>query len=78
MSAPELGYYAPRLVDVQTLVVVVSRSGERGAVVNALADSLQRGAFGVAVTGVADSLLAQTAQLTLLTAEGPEITFPKT
>jgi glucosamine 6-phosphate synthetase-like amidotransferase/phosphosugar isomerase protein len=30
------------------------------------------------VTSVADSLLAQTSKLSLITQEGPEITFPKT
>ncbi len=78
MSAPELGYYASRLVDRRTLVIAVSRSGERDVVINALTDSVKRGAFGVAVTGVADSLLAHSAQLALISGEGPEITFPKT
>jgi glucosamine--fructose-6-phosphate aminotransferase (isomerizing) len=59
-------------------VVVVSRSGERSWVVDALKDAVARGALGVAMTGVADSLLAQHGQITLLTGEGPEITFPKT
>jgi len=78
MSAPELGYYASRLLDKHTLIIAVSRSGERDVVINALADAVKRGAFGVAVTGVADSLLANNAQLALVTREGPEITFPKT
>ena len=78
LPASELVHYAPRLIDKHTLVVAVSRSGERGQVVNALTDSIERGAVGVAITGVADSLLAQTAQLALITGEGPEITFPKT
>ncbi len=72
------GHYASRLIDEQALVVVVSRSGERDWVVNALRQAVERGAYGVAMTGVADSLLAQQGQLTLLTREGPEITFPKT
>jgi len=78
MSSPEMGYYASRLVDERTLVIAVSRSGERDVVINALTDSVERGAFGVAVTGVAESLLAQNAQLAMVTGEGPEITFPKT
>ena len=78
LPASELMYYIPRLVDKHTLVVAVSRSGERGQVVDALKDSAQQGALGVAMTGVSDSLLAQSGQLTLLTSEGPEITFPKT
>lgn len=71
-------YYASRLIDEHSLVVVVSRSGERDWVVNALKDAVERGAYGVAMTGVADSLLAQQGEMTLLTQEGPEITFPKT
>jgi glucosamine--fructose-6-phosphate aminotransferase (isomerizing) len=72
------GYFASRLIDEHSLVVVVSRSGERDWVVNALQEAVERGAYGVAMTGVADSLLAQKGQATLLTQEGPEITFPKT
>lgn len=78
IPATEVGHYASRLVDQKTLVVVVSRSGERSWVVNALRDVIARGAFGVAMTGVGDSLLAQSGKLVLLTGEGPEITFPKT
>jgi glucosamine--fructose-6-phosphate aminotransferase (isomerizing) len=78
LPATEIGYYEQRLVDKHTLVVVVSRSGEREWVVNALKRAVERGAFGVAMTGVEDSLLAQNGQLVLHTGEGPEITFPKT
>ncbi len=78
LPATDIGLYADRLVDEHSLVVVISRSGERGWVVNALKDATARGALGVAMTGVVDSLLARHGQVTLLTAEGPEITFPKT
>jgi glucosamine--fructose-6-phosphate aminotransferase (isomerizing) len=78
IPATEVGHYASRLVDEHTLVVVVSRSGERSWVVDAVRDAVSRGAYGVAMTGVADSLMAQNAETVLLTAEGPEITFPKT
>jgi glucosamine--fructose-6-phosphate aminotransferase (isomerizing) len=78
MPASELPHYAPRLVDRRTLVVSVSRSGERGQAIDALKDAVRRGALSVAMTGVSDSLLAQTSQLALITSEGPEITFPKT
>jgi glutamine---fructose-6-phosphate transaminase (isomerizing) len=70
--------YLDRLIDSKTVVIVISRSGERDWVVNALKKSAGRGAFAVAMTGVADSLLAQNAHLTLVTGEGPEISFPKT
>jgi glucosamine--fructose-6-phosphate aminotransferase (isomerizing) len=78
LTSIELGHYSDRLVDNQTLVVSVSRSGERGWVVDALAESIARGALGIAITGTAGSLMAQTATMALITAEGPEITFPKT
>ncbi len=78
LPATEVGYYTTRLFDRETLAIVVSRSGEREPVVNALRDAVARGAFGVAITGWADSLLAQQAQMALLTREGPEISFPKT
>ncbi len=70
--------FADRWVDDQTLVAAVSRSGERGLVVNAIQDAVRRGALAVGVTGVATSLLAQSGRVTLLTQEGPEVTFPKT
>jgi glucosamine--fructose-6-phosphate aminotransferase (isomerizing) len=78
MSAPEMQYYAGKLIDESTMVIVVSRSGERGAVLDALDDSVHRGALTVAVTGSPDSLMAQKAGTVLVTHEGPEITFPKT
>ncbi len=78
IPSTEFAYYDRRLIGPRTAVVVVSRSGERGWVVDAIDNAVGRGALGVAMTGVADSLLAQHAQWTLLTAEGPEITFPKT
>jgi glutamine---fructose-6-phosphate transaminase (isomerizing) len=78
INSEETNYYAERWIDGQSLVVVVSRSGERGAVIDTLNLANQKGALAVAVTGVADSLLAQSSKLSLVTQEGPEITFPKT
>ena len=78
LNAEDTKYYADRWIDERSLVVVISRSGERGAVVDTLKLANTNGALGVAVTGVADSLLAQNSRLTLVTQEGPEITFPKT
>jgi glucosamine--fructose-6-phosphate aminotransferase (isomerizing) len=78
MPATEMAYYEARLFNERTLVVVVSRSGERGVVVDVLTQALERGAMGVAITGVADSLLAQNSSFTLLTREGEERAFPKT
>ncbi len=78
LPASELIYYQERLIDQNTLVVSISRSGERGTVVDALDIARRKKALGVAVTGSSTSLLAQHAEMTLLTQEGPEITFPKT
>lgn len=78
INSEEIAYYADRWLDEHSLVVVVSRSGERGAVVDTINLANQKGGLGVAVTGVADSLLAQNSKLSLITREGPEITFPKT
>ena len=78
LPATEADAYAPRLLDQETMAVVISRSGERGPVVSALQEAVARGALGVAMTGYANSLLAQQAQVVLVTGEGPEITFPKT
>jgi len=78
INAEELGYYHQRWLDVRTLVVSVSRSGERGAVIDAMHMAKAAGALAVAVTGVADSLLAQSAEITLHTREGAEVAFPKT
>ncbi len=78
MSGPEPGYYSSRWVNERTMVIAVSRSGERGVVVDTLDDARKRGAFAVAVTGVGESLLAKKADLALVTAEGPERSWPKT
>ena len=78
MPASEFPYYVSRLVDKHSLVIAVSRSGERGAVVDALAAGMRREALAVGVTGSKDSLLARESQVALVTAEGAEITFPKT
>lgn len=78
LPATELGLYSERLIDDRCLVISISRSGERGAVVDAVIEAQRRHAFAVAVTGSPGSLLAQASQVTLLTQEGPEITFPKT
>jgi len=78
INSEEVNYYTERWIDGQSLVEVVSRSGERGAVIDTLNLANQKGALAVAVTGVADSLLAQSSKLSLITQEGPEITFPKT
>lgn len=78
LTSTELTHYADAWLGPETVVLSVSRSGERGWVVEAQEDASARGAFTVAMTGVGDGLLAQSADLVLLTAEGPEVSFPKT
>jgi glutamine---fructose-6-phosphate transaminase (isomerizing) len=78
IPSTELVYYRDHLVNPRTVVVSISRSGERGWVVEAQRTARSAGALTVAMTGVRDSLLATEAQLLLPTAEGREITFSKT
>ena len=78
LPSTELLLNLGELADKKSLVLAVSRSGERGWVVDALKQSMEKGAYGVAITSTLDNLLAQHAQLTLVTGEGPEITFTKT
>lgn len=78
LPATDLGLYADRLVNQRAIVLTVSRSGERGRVIDALQDSRERGALTVGMTGSPGSLLAQKCDLTLVTGEGPESAFPKT
>lgn len=78
INSEECQYYADRWIDERSLVVVVSRSGERGAVIDTIKLANQKGSLAVAITGVADSLLAQNSKISFITQEGAEITFPKT
>jgi glucosamine--fructose-6-phosphate aminotransferase (isomerizing) len=78
LPSTELGYYRDRWLGPRTLVISVSRSGERGRVVEEQRAARATGSYAVAMSGVADSLLALEADLLLPTAEGPEITFSKT
>ncbi len=59
----DIDLHLGRFIDAHTLIVMVSRSGERGGVVESLLEARKHGALGVAITGVADSLLAQNAEL---------------
>jgi len=94
ISAPLFAWYSPvpvqvvdsweftnlprRLVNEKTLVVAISRSGERGLVIDSLKRAEHDGAYVVAVTGMPGSLITEYARLTIVTQEGPEITYPKT
>jgi glucosamine--fructose-6-phosphate aminotransferase (isomerizing) len=78
IPSTEIGTIMTNLIDHQTLFISVSRSGERGWVVQAQKESIRNGAMTVALTGMPNSLLAQNAHYVLETSEGPEITFAKT
>ena len=78
VESSEFGDLPSHMVDEHALVIAVSRSGERGLVVDACRRAAGAGAFTVSITGSADCLLAQKARVSLTTREGPEITFPKT
>jgi glucosamine--fructose-6-phosphate aminotransferase (isomerizing) len=77
LPTTELSYY-PQLVDEAALVAILSRSGERKRVIAGMGVAQERGALTVAITGAADSLMAELATRCVLTAEGPEVSFPKT
>lgn len=76
--ATELGLDLGLALGPDTLVILASRSGERGGIVDALAAARKVGATCVAVTGVESSLLAQEADVVIVTGEGPETTYAKT
>jgi glucosamine--fructose-6-phosphate aminotransferase (isomerizing) len=76
--ASEVGVDLGLPLDSDALVVLVSRSGERGAIVDAQRAARQVGATCVAVTAVESSLLAEESDLVVLTGEGPESTYAKT
>jgi fructoselysine-6-P-deglycase FrlB-like protein len=78
VESAEFASLPAHILNDKALVFSVSRSGERGLVVDSVQRSRQAGAVSVAVTGSAESLLAKRAQQALITSEGPEITFPKT
>ncbi len=78
MQVNELLIFKDQLLNEKTMVFIISRSGERAWVINTMKAVMETGAFGVAITGAADSLLAESGDMTLLTGEGPEITYPKT
>lgn len=77
IPATELSYY-PSLLNSEALVLLLSRSGERKLLVDALAMAQSSGAFTVLLTGNGDSLMAQQARRVIVTSEGPEASFPKT
>jgi glutamine---fructose-6-phosphate transaminase (isomerizing) len=77
IPATELSFYGS-LLGHDTLVLLLSRSGERKFLIDALAVAQDSGALTVLVTGAANSIMAQQASRLVLTSEGPEASFPKT
>jgi glucosamine--fructose-6-phosphate aminotransferase (isomerizing) len=65
--------YSDPLVDAETLVLLISQSGETADTLAAMREAKMRGATTLAVVNVVGSTLAREADATLLTQAGPEI-----
>jgi fructoselysine-6-P-deglycase FrlB-like protein len=78
VESAEFASLPAHILDEKAVVFSVSRSGERGLVVDSVQRARQAGAVSVAISGSVESLLAKQAQHALITSEGPEVTFPKT
>jgi glutamine---fructose-6-phosphate transaminase (isomerizing) len=65
--------YSDPLVDSETLVVLISQSGETADTLAAMREAQARGATTLAVVNVVGSTLAREADAALLTQAGPEI-----
>ncbi|MCS7079542.1 MAG: glutamine--fructose-6-phosphate transaminase (isomerizing) [Chloracidobacterium sp.] len=75
--AGEFRYRNP-LLDKQTLVVVITQSGETADTVAALREAKQRGCYTLAICNVPGSMAAREAHGVLLTHAGPEISVAST
>ncbi len=79
LAAPSVAtLYAAKLDLSDTVTVAVSQSGSTAEIVETLAWAKACGAATVAVTNVADSPLALTADVALITEAGPELAVPAT
>jgi glucosamine--fructose-6-phosphate aminotransferase (isomerizing) len=76
IAATELSVY-PALVDEHTCVVVLSRTGQRRFVLDALARAKERGATVIAITGNPAGGIVDVADQTIATHEGPEPAYLK-
>lgn len=65
--------YGDPLVDSETLVVLISQSGETADTLAAMREARSKGAYTLAVVNVVGSTLARESNATLLTQAGPEI-----
>ena len=75
--ASEYRYRDP-IVDAQTLVIVISQSGETSDTLAALKESRRLGAKTLAVTNVVGSSIAREAEFVIYTWAGPEIAVAST
>jgi glucosamine--fructose-6-phosphate aminotransferase (isomerizing) len=75
--ASELRYRNP-IMDSNTLVVVISQSGETADTLAAMREAKRNGAWTLAVTNVVDSSIAREADDVLYTWAGPEIAVAST
>ncbi|WP_027363951.1 glutamine--fructose-6-phosphate transaminase (isomerizing) [Desulfotruncus alcoholivorax] len=75
--ASELRYRNP-LIDANSLVIVISQSGETADTLAALREAKRKGARVIAVTNVVDSSVAREADDVLYTWAGPEIAVAST
>lgn len=75
--ASEFRYRNP-IVTEQTLVIVVSQSGETADTIAAMHESQRRGAFVLAITNVPASTVARDADDVIVTKAGPEIAVAST
>jgi len=78
VKSEEAAYYSDKWFSPESLVVSMSRSGERGSAVEVQKLIRDAGGLGLAVTSRSDNLLSEYAGETFVTQEGPEISFPKT
>lgn len=65
--------YSDPLVDAETLVILISQSGETADTLAALREAKRKGAAALAIVNVMGSTLAREADAVLLTQAGPEI-----
>ena len=65
--------YGDPLVDNETLVVLISQSGETADTLAAMREAKRKGAYTLAVVNVVGSTLARESDAVLLTQAGPEI-----
>jgi len=80
LPADEVAYplFPRQLLNERRLVIVISRSGEKGDAISAARKSKECGATTTAVTATPDSLLAREMERVILTHEGSEFSQPKT